>query len=85
MSSIATMLILPDAEPNKFFLILSSLDSTEYWSCEWEVVDVKIKGEISIFNNCMLLPVPEGPVSKTGYVFSFSISIINEYLQVSTV
>lgn len=85
VSSIAIMLILPLPGPSKFFLILSNFDSTEDWSCEWDVVDVRINGEMSILRSWMLLPVPEGPVNRTGWLLLFKMSIMNEYLQVSTV
>lgn len=85
VSSMAIMFILPVPGPNKFFLILSNFDSTEDWSCEWDVVDVKINGEISILSSWMLFPVPEGPVRRTGWLLLFKMSMIKEYLQVSTV
>jgi hypothetical protein len=49
------------------------------------VVEVRINGEISIFISCILLPVPEGPVRRTGWLLFLSMSIMKEYLQVSTV
>ncbi len=49
------------------------------------MVEVRINGEISIFISCILLPVPEGPVRRTGWLLFLSMSIMKEYLQVSTV
>jgi hypothetical protein len=40
---------------------------------------------MSILRSWMLLPVPEGPVNRTGWLLLFKMSIMNEYLQVSTV
>lgn len=62
----ATMLTFPLTDPNRFFLILSSFDSTEDCSWEWDVVEVRIKGLISILRSWILLPVPDGPVNRTG-------------------
>ena len=66
VSSMVTIVIVPGADPNIFFLNFYSLDSTESCIMKWEVVEVKIKGEWSILLNCMLFPVPDGPVIKIG-------------------
>lgn len=66
VSSMATILIFPLTVPKRFFLILSSLDYTDDWSWEWDVVEVSIKGDESILRSWMLFPVPEGPVIRTG-------------------
>lgn len=66
VSSIAIILIFPLTVPKRFFLILSSLDYTDDWSWEWDVVEVRIKGDESILSNWILFPVPDGPVIRTG-------------------
>ncbi len=85
VSSIATMLIFPVTVPRRFFLILSSLYYTDDWSWEWVVVEVRIKGEMSILRSCILFPVPDGPVRRTGWFLLLRMSMMKEYRQVSTV
>ena len=69
VSSIATIQYVPLAAPSIFFLNLSSFDSTESWSWKWEVVEVRTRGACVILLSWILLPVPEGPVTRMGLVF----------------
>lgn len=66
VSSIATMVIVPGAAPKIFFLIFSSLPSTDSCKIIWDVVDVSISGAWLTLESWILLPVPEGPVMMTG-------------------
>ena len=50
-----------------------------------EVVDVKINGAWLILLNCMLFPVPDGPVISMGLRFFESWLMIKEYRIVSKV